>query len=197
MTRSAGIAFSAIGVLACLLLVQCTSYSRVLGLDEDLVFDTDLTPTDLRTAANKAAASLAECKIATSNNPIRVAFMRMENRTIEDEFDSYDLLDRIRTHLVKESNGAISFVDRKTLDRIMKERGWRELNSENCEELSRLMDIDYFLTGRAFSHSKRRRGEREVYYRLSFRLTDAETSEVVWGNDHECKYYGKYEAINR
>ena len=186
------------GAAACLLLAGCTGSVARVALDQDAVLDTDLSSTDLRTASQKMARSLVAYKgIAALTRPAVIGFVKMENRTTEDDFDSYNLLSKIRQLILEYSNAKLRFIDRETIARAMKERQWSDLGQAETRELGEKLGIDYFLTGRAFSLANRRGGEREVYYRLSFRMVDAHSSEIVWEDDYEVKKYGIYEIINR
>jgi len=178
-------------ILPCL--NACTSANRRMGLDDDLVIDTDLTVSDLKSAAQKMSRSIASSKISSKEKKNRIVFLKIENRTFDDTFDSYNLLSTIRKELMANNN--FEFIDRKQFPEILKNMTGTEI--EKQKKIAKLMNVDYFLTGRAFAHSIRKEGAREVYYRLSFRLTDAETSGIVWCDDYECKYFGKYEPINR
>lgn len=185
-------------MLVAALLAGCTGSAARVALDQDVVLDTDLSSTDLRTASQKMARSLVAFKgIAALTRPAVIGFVRMENRTTEDGFDSYNLLSKIRQLILEFSNAKLRFVDRELIQRVMRERQMAELGKPEMQQLGQILGIDYFLTGRAFSQANRKEGEREVYYRLSFRLVDALTSEIVWEDDYEVKKYGKYEIINR
>jgi len=165
-----------------------------MGLDDNLIIDTDLTMSDVNAAAQKISRSIAESNITSSNGqPYRVVFLKIENRTFDDTFDSYNLLSTIRKILIKNNN--FEFIDRKQFPEIFNNLSGND--AERKRKIAKLMNVDFFLTGRVYSYSVRKGGEREVYYRLSFRLTDAKTSGIVWSDDYECKYYGKYEPINR
>ena len=164
-----------------------------MGLDENLIIDTDLTVSDLKATAQKMSRSLAKSKISLKDKPQRIVFIKIENRTFDDTFDSYNLLSQIRKTLIASNN--FEFIDRKQFPEIF--NNLSDSNLEKRKEIAKLMDVDYFLTGRAYAHSTRKKGAREVYYRLSFRLTDAKTGGIVWCDDDEFKYFGKYEPINR
>jgi len=174
-------------------LFGCVSPNRQMGLDEDLIIDTDLTVSDLKAAAQKMSRSIAKSKISSKEKLQRIVFMKIENRTFDDTFDSYNLLSSIRKTLVASNN--FEFIDRKLFPEIIKNLPDSDL--EKRKKIAKLMNVDYFLTGRAYAHSIRKEGAREVYYRLSFRLTDAQTGGIVWCDDDEFKYFGKYEPINR
>jgi len=187
-----------LSALVCLLLAGCTGTAARVALDQDVVLDTDLSSADLRTASQKMARSLVAFKgIASLTRPAVIGFVSMENRTTEDDFDSYNLLSKIRQLILQFSDAKLRFADRELIARAMKDNHWTELGKTESQQLGTLLGIDYFLTGRAYSLANRSGGEREVYYRLSFRLVDAQTSDIVWEDDYEMKKYGKYEIINR
>ena len=52
---------------------------------------------------------------------------------------------------------------------------------------SKKCDADYFLSGTLSSIEKRSRIKSLTFYRLSMRLIDTETNEIVWADEFEIK----------
>jgi len=176
-------------VALCVFFGGCGSAERK-SPDEDAVLDTHLSSTDLKTAAQQMARSLASSLInSKSNKPVIIGFATIENRTGDFDFDSYNLLDKIRQLILKYSNSDLQFVDRASINRIVIEKRWRKLNSENYKELKKLLGIDYFLTGTAFCDTQNNGSDEEKYYRLSFRLVDTQNGKIVWEDDYQVKKY--------
>ena len=179
-----------------LCLVQCGTTSVESELRRDAVLDTDLTAQDYETAIQNLARKLAECgPIAQRAAPAKIAFIRMENATIDDGFDSADMLNTVAECLIRGSSNRFTFVDLAHVGSVLAERAAFDPDALASNAL--VAGVDYFLTGRAFSHSLRKGGKREVYYRISLRLTDVQTSEIVWEKDWETKKKGEYEIMNR
>ena len=50
-----------------------------------------------------------------------------------------------------------------------------------------LLGVDYFLTGQIDSIDTAGKGRRSTYVRYSFRLTDAESSAIIWQDRYQVK----------
>ena len=170
----------------CLFLQACGTAGDI-DLGREYVLDTALNSVDLGAAADAMARDIA-AKVSQGGKPVVIGFIRMDNHTSEYDFDSYNLLSKIRELLLEDSKGALRFADRARMRQFMAKRGWLELNAERSGEMAKLLGIDYFLTGDAFEMSEKKGNEHEVYYRLSFRLTSG-SGEVLWQNSYEVKRY--------
>jgi penicillin-binding protein activator len=176
-----------------------TLSGTVRRIDPDTTIITDVTTDsqDLRTICQRMARSLINIRpISNAVSPPRIAFLEMVNRTTED-IDSYNLLDSIRTQLVKNSDGRVIFVDRERINSIMNERQMKRAGTVGSSGPKVLSGVDYFLTGRAYSEMKALSGVRESYYRFSFRLTDAESGDIIWQDEYEFKKAGRLGFMNR
>jgi len=175
-------------VIFCLFLWGCGTAEKK-ELDEDAILDTLLSSTDLRTTSQKMARSILSTINFTNKQPAIIGFAVIENRTGDLDFDSYNLLDKIRQLILKNSNQKIQFVDRASINRIVSERRWQKMNNENYKELKKILGIDYFLTGAAFCDSNKNNSGETKYYRLSFRLVDVNDGKITWEDDYEVKKY--------
>ena len=178
-------------VLAMLVAVTamgCTGTVTRRPVDDEVVKTTKVTEVDLRTMCEKMARSMIELpQIAQAVNPPTIAFLEMKNRTTQ-AIDSYNLLSSIRKKLLKFGGGKFVFLDREVIEKLKRERRLKRKDEITSSSQQDLAGADFFLTGRAFSEERRsRKGVREVYYRFSFRLTDAESSSIVWEDDYEFK----------
>ena len=177
-----------ISILCCIIFFGCGTAEKK-GLDEDAILDTHLSSTDLRTTSQKMARSIVTSAKISSDKPAVIGFAVIENRTGDFDFDSYNLLDKIRQLILEFSNRKLQFVDRASINRIVAERRWKEMNTENYKELKKLLGIDYFLTGTAFCDTQQSNTGESKYYRLSFRLVKTQDGSVVWEDDYEVKKY--------
>ncbi|MBN1492600.1 MAG: hypothetical protein JW938_00485 [Candidatus Omnitrophica bacterium] len=168
-----------------------------IDVDSALIADVTTDSQDLRAICQTMARSIINLpQVANAVSPPRVAFLEMVNRTTED-IDSYNLLDSIRTQLVKNANGRVIFVDRERIDSILKEREMKRAGTVGSSGPQVLSGVDFFLTGRAYSEMKAYQGARQAYYRFSFRLTDAETGDIIWEDEYEFKKAGRLGFMNR
>lgn len=175
-----------------LVLSGCAGTALYIPPDENALVDTSTTAADLRSMSQNMARSMLKCdRIAKAKTPPRVAFVEMANRTTDD-IDSYNLLSQIRTLLIKYSEGKVVFLDREKSDVIQQERKLKREGNVGSSGEKVFSGADYFLTGRAFSLEKRDRGKKDVYYRFSFRLTDAESGDIIWEDEYEFKKAGSF-----
>ncbi len=177
-----------ISLICCLIFFGCGTAEKK-GLDEDAILDTHLSSTDLRTTSQQMARSIVTSANISSNQPTIIGFAVIENRTGDLDFDSYNLLDKIRQLILEFSNRQLQFVDRASINRIIAEKRWKEINSDNYKELKKLLGIDYFLTGTAFCNNQSDSEGESKYYRLSFRLVDTKDGQVIWEDDYQIKKY--------
>ena len=131
-------------VALCVFFGGCGSAERK-SPDEDAILDTHLSSTDLRSTSQQMARSIVTTANISSNKPTIIGFAVVENRTGDLDFDSYNLLDKIRQLILENSNQKLQFVDRASINRIVAEKRWRKINNENYKELKKLLGIDYFL----------------------------------------------------
>lgn len=179
-------------------LVGCGhSSTERLSPDDEVIIDTYVSSADLRSMSQRMARSLIQVKqVAQAVNPPRIAFLELANRT-EDEIDSYNLLSQIRTLLIKHSQGRVIFLDRERIDAINRERDLKRRGSVGSSGEKILSGVDFFLTGRAYSLTKRFEGATSTYYRFSFRLTDAESGDIIWEDEYEFKKAGRTSIMYR
>lgn len=176
---------------AILLMAGCTGTVTRRPVDDEVVKTTRVTEVDLRSMCEKMARSMIELpQIAQAASAPTIAFVEMKNRTTH-AFDSYNMLSSIRRKLLKYGMGKFVFLDREIVEKLKRERRLKRKGEVTSSSQSDLYGADFFLTGRAFSEERRNRGMREVYYRFSFRLTDAETGAIIWEDDHEFKKAAK------
>ena len=179
-------------VVAFSVVTSCGGGTNRVGLDESGgVQDTGISSQDLRTVTQRMARSIVSISvIAQAPKPPRVAFLKLKNNSSEI-VDTNMFLERIRRLLLKHSGGRLRFLDRERVADIMREREAKRAGVVTSSGANALGGADYFLTGTISSIDKAAGELRSTYTRFSFRLTDAETSDIVWEDEYEMKKVGE------
>jgi PBP1b-binding outer membrane lipoprotein LpoB len=186
--RPARIAGGLLMVLACLAAAGCAGQTGRMDPDsEDDAVRGALGSKDFRSACFEMAQSMVQLpQIQRAAKPPTIAFVEMENRS-DELFDADSLLYKMRTELIKNSAGKMTFLDRDIIDKIRQERLDKDRGRVTTSSDKPVFGADYFLAGRIES-IRRTRGRVETkYMRISVRLTDAHSSAIVWENDYEVK----------
>lgn len=153
--------------------------------------DTTTDSQDLRTIAQRMARSLITVQpIAAAGSPPRIAFLDVNNRT-NQIIDKEIFLNSIRTLLIQHSSGKVIFLDRARINQIMAERELKRKGVVGASERKVLSGVDFFLTGELNAIDKVEGPTRLTYTRYSFRLTDAESSDIIWEDAYEVKKLGR------
>jgi len=169
--------------------IGCTGETKRLSPDElsDLEVGTGLTSQDFRSVSQRMARSLITlAQIQDATTPPKMAFVSVSNQS--NEFINADaFLGKMRTELIKNSGGKIVFLDRQVIEQIEREnrdkgRGKRTTSGDQVP-----LGADFFLTGTIESIDNVAGAGHTTYLRLSFRLTDAADSSIVWEDDYEIK----------
>ena len=181
------------------MLIGCSATNRV-ALDQVFEFEgTGTTSQDFRSVCEKMARSLVTVpQIAHAATPPTVALLEVRNQT--NELINRDLfLDRIRTQLIQYSGGKLVFIDRHIIEAVLAERQLKKSGDVGTSRdgLHVLLGADYFLTGEIMSIERRAGKHRATYTRYSFRLTDADSSAIIWEDDYEMKKVGRAGAWDR
>jgi len=171
----------------------CVGTASRVHVDDEPVTDIEAGDVDLRDMAGKMASAILGLPLVTSaDRPAYIAFLNIENRTLTTDFDSENLLSKIRQHLIENSHGKLVFLDKAKIDAILAERDAKRAGSVTSARRADMPGVDYFLTGYAYSMRKAdEKGRMLGYHRYAFRLTDAETDVVVWEKDYEFKKVGR------
>lgn len=186
------LAWTSAGILA-MALTGCVGTASRVHVDDEPVTDVEASDVDLRAMAREMAVAIIELPfIRDSQRPVRIAFLNIENRTLTVDFDSANLMSKIRQDLIAHSQGKLAFLDQASLDAILAERDRKRAGQATSTKREDLPGVDFFLAGYAYSQRKvGSDGSLQAYHRYSFRLTDAETSEVKWEKDYEFKKHGR------
>ena len=161
--------------------------------DDEPVKDIEASDVDLRAMAREMAVAIIELDIMSKHKgPVVIAFPTITNRTLTVDFDSNNLQSMIRKQLVAHSKGKVQFLDWQLSDLVYAERDSKRSGQRTSSKRADLPGADYFLKGEAYSMRKvASDGTMSGSHRYSFRLTDAETSIVVWEHDYEFKKSGR------
>lgn len=186
MTRTAT---GAVALLAALLMPGCTGETKRMDPDQmsEIEFGTGITSQDFRSISQRMARSLVQLpQIQNATTPPKIAFSQVINNS-NDYIDGDAFLRKMRTELIKNAEGRLVFLDRAIIDQIEREnrdkvRGKRTASGEQTP-----LGADFFLTGTIDSIDRVAGAGRTQYLRLSFRLTDAGSSAVVWEDEYEIK----------
>jgi len=170
-------------------MIGCTGETKRMDPDQmsDAELGTGITSQDFRSIAGRMARSLVTLpQIQSATAPPKVAFASVVNNS-NDYIDGDAFLRKMRTELIKNAEGRIMFLDRALIDQIDREnrdkaRGKRTASGEQTP-----LGADFFLTGVIDSIDRVAGRGRTTYLRLSFRLSDAGSSAVVWEDEYEIK----------
>jgi PBP1b-binding outer membrane lipoprotein LpoB len=171
------------------LAVGCTGETKRMDPDamSDAELGTGVTSQDFRSVAQRMARSLVTLpQIQNSTTPPKIAFVTVNNKS-NDYIDGDSFLNKMRTELIKNAQGRMVFLDRAVMMAIEQEN--REKARGNLTSSGERVPLgaDFFLTGVIESIDKVAGSGRTTYTRLSFRLTDAASSAIVWEDDYEIK----------
>jgi uncharacterized protein (TIGR02722 family) len=177
-----------IATLGLVLMPGCST-SHYVRPDEVTEWDYTYSDTDMKLLAEKMVMSLAEFKLPPRSDTGRpvLAFLAIGNRTSQ-HIDTEGIAEKIMVALLK--LGKFRIVDRELLKQQAKEIALQEtqrIDVEGAVKLGSLIGADYFLTGDVMSIEKTRGATTLAYYKLTMRLVDVRTSEIVWADEQELK----------
>jgi uncharacterized protein (TIGR02722 family) len=176
----------------------CTSTTTRMEVGRELVSDpTSVAVQDFQTIAQKMTRSMiALPQIQNASSPPTISFLTVENRS-NDFVDKKSFLEKIRTLLIRNSGGKMTFLDRKHYDAIRKEQAEKRAGQLTTSGDGTVAGADYFLTGVISSINRAGGSEKTIYRRYAFRLTDAKTGVIIWEDEYETQMYHKRGSIYR
>jgi PBP1b-binding outer membrane lipoprotein LpoB len=172
-----------------ILLVGCTGSTKRLDPDAlgDSEVGTGLNSQDFRSVCQRMARSLVERpEIQNATEPPLVAIAPVANNS-NDYIDGTEFARKIRTELIKFAEGKIRFLDRELTEPIEAENRAKERSKITGGTETKRHGADYFLTGSIAALDRVAGGATTTYYRLSFRLTNAANSTIMWEDEYEIK----------
>ncbi|MCB0307913.1 MAG: hypothetical protein KDD48_00960 [Bdellovibrionales bacterium] len=180
------------------LLVGCVAKSNRVGVDTDEPFsDTETSSKDLVVVSEEMVRSLLQLpQISKATKPPRIAFSDVKNETNEI-LNKNLFIEKMRTLLLKNAAGKMVFLDREISSDIEKERAAKRSGSVTSSSSKTKSGADFFLTGKLSSIDKQSGGKRSTYTRYAFRLTDAESTDILWEDEYEVKKVGKAGLYDR
>jgi len=174
-------------VACCLLSFGCASTTTYVRPDT-VTKTMDFSDTDLRMNAEAMVNSLTEADFlyGLDEKPV-LALGGIQNRT-NDHIDTRSLENTIQTVLFK--SGLFRFVDRDMIEKAAQEKAMvdmRRIDVADAVKLGNITGADFFLLG-DLSAIDTTHGRRDVAYKkLTMKLVNVETSEVVWLDEKEIK----------
>lgn len=176
----------------------CAPLSRRIDPDQDdELGGTGIDSADVRTIASEMARDLLGIeRIAKAATPPRIAIKEISNNTTF-VIDTGIFMEKIQTLLIQNCGGKIEFLARDQLDTITEERQMKREGVYSAGDQKSLLGADYFLTGNFKSISKARGGDRSDYIQYTFKLFDAESSQIVWQDFVDVKKIGESGTIYR
>jgi len=148
------------------------------------------TDTDMHMMATAMYSSLQKrlsTIVPADAKPPVVALVHLNNKTSE-HIDTDAIADKLQIEMMKA--GSLRFVDRSKLHELAKEFDLGEsgmTNSETAKHAGNVTGADFLLTGDVGSIVKTAGRDQVNFYRLSMRLLQVETDELVWADDFEIK----------
>ena len=177
-----------LAALGAALLAGCSGQTARMDVDsEDDALGGAIGSKDFRGVCFEMAQSMVRLpQIQNASGPPTIAFFEMVNNS-DELINAEDILYKIRTELIKNSGGKMIFLDRDAIEKIKTERRDKDRGKVTSSSNKALYGADYFMSGR-IEGIRRTRGRRETeYIRIAVRLTDAQSSGIVWENDYEFK----------
>jgi penicillin-binding protein activator len=198
VVRGRGRDWSLVLLGTALLLAGCTGSTK--RVDPDRLGDREngagLNSQDFRSVCQRMArAVIAIPEIQNASSPPIIAIAPVVNRSSE-LIDGTEFARKIRTELIKHAEGRVQFVDRELTSTIEAENRDKRRGKLTGEDAVR-EGADFFLTGGIFSIDKVAGRAATGYFRLSFRLTRANSSVIVWEDDYELKNESRTGAAYR
>jgi uncharacterized protein (TIGR02722 family) len=186
-------------IVSIAVLVSCSAGKTTrVGVDTDEPFsDVETSSKDLGVVAEKMAKSMLQLnQIATAKSPVRIAFSDVKNET--NEIINKNLfIEKMRTLLLRNGQGRMVFLDREISEDIAKERADKRSGEVTSSASKTKSGADFFLTGKLSSIDKVSGNTRSNYTRYTFRLTDAESTDILWEDDYEVKKVGESGLYDR
>lgn len=180
-----GLLFLCIGIGGC----GSEGGTNRLDPDAEAPIEGFLTSQDFRSIAQNMTRSLIQApRIAGAPEAATLTFKTMRNNT--DELINTDMfLDRMRSEMIRFAEGRIRFLDRESASEVVLERAAKERGEVTRSGEKPMLGADFFLTGQVDNIPHTAGRAKVAYYRFSFRLTDADSTEVVWQDEYEFKKY--------
>jgi len=177
----------ALSMVLSLVLVTGCARSNYVRPDEVTEWDYTYSDTDMKLLAEKMVMSLSEADLPQRGEKPKLAFLTIGNRTSQ-HVDTDGISEKIMVALVK--LGRFRVLERELLEQQAEEIALvdrQRIDVEGAVKLGSVIGADYFLTGDIMSIEKTRGSTTMAYYKLTMKLVDIQTSEIVWADEEELK----------
>jgi uncharacterized protein (TIGR02722 family) len=117
---------------------------------------------------------------STHDKPPFVLLDRLQNQTSEIDLPVQMINDNIKNELIR--SGQVRFIDGALRDRLLEEYQYQASGTVKANEVKKSgsqISPDLFLTGSVSSLVSQEKGMKSVYYQVSIRATNIETSEII------------------
>lgn len=168
------------------LLWGCTGTSVYVSPGETTQMDDKYSDTDMKMMAESMYNSIIN-NLGNLGEKKVIALLQIYNKTSE-HIDTNSIADKLQIQLLK--SGTLRFVDRSKIDAMKSQFNLAAIgmmDSESVKQAGNVIGADYFLSGSLSSIEKRNRTKSLTFYRLSMRLVDTETNEIIWADEFEVK----------
>ena len=180
-----------LGLAVLVFAVSCATQSTYIR--HDSVAKTEqFSDTDIRLFAETMVNSLLESDIVKerADKPV-LAMAGIQNRTME-HIDTRAIDNSVQTVLLK--SGKFRFVDRDVVQRMAQERAMVDLQRIDVGDAVKLggaVGAEYFLLGQLTSVDVKQGRQAIHQKKLTMRVVDVTTSEVMWMDEKEIKKVGR------
>jgi uncharacterized protein (TIGR02722 family) len=178
-------------VVGCLALIGCASSVRYGDATAVETIDETFGSTDLQTTANKMVDSLLTfppvVEITEKNRPV-IIIDRVRNKT-DEHIDTESITDSIVNQLMR--SGKFQFVDQRNLQAVREQLQYQQASGSvdpaTAVKVGRQVGAQYMMYGNISNIVKKNKGEKDVYYKLTFKLLDLESGLLVWQDEKEIR----------
>jgi hypothetical protein len=185
--------------------VTCGTETKRIDPDQDDdVGGTGIDSADLRATSDQMVRSLLGApRLFAKGTPV-VVIKSPDNRT-RFQIDSSIFVTKMRSQLMKNAQGRITFIAREDTKEVLDERERKRAGAVSvptdatgkADLAAAPMGTQFFLTGTLQSISKQNGKAESDYVLATFRVVDAETQELVWEDSYDWKKIGERGVIYR
>lgn len=174
-------------VILCAVFLNSCAGTRYITPDTVTKYDSKFSDTDLNIMSSYMAESLGSSDVIAGEEKKVMGLLHIKNKTSE-HINSDGIADKLMVNLLK--TGKVKFANRENLKELIEEQRLSAMgvvDESKAKEIGNLYGIDYFLSGFIESIEKKSSRSELTYYRLSLKLTNVETGEIVWADEAEIK----------
>ena len=160
-----------------------------------------LGPDDIEHCATKITESLQQLQEFKDPTLQPYILVQVPELNVQDRLlvmDAPIFTDRLITYLMKVQGRRARFISREDAERVMKERRMKQDGTVNGPADGEILGADFFLLSKISEFRRNTLDGKVVNYMLcSFRLVDAQTTEMIWKDDYQTTKKAKLDAANR